>query len=368
MTCSTRWPALAFALATAVLPLSPASAATPHGRATSHARRCGLAEQSALPMPTGEHCLGKTSLHLVDPNRPERFTADDRDHRELMVKIWYPRADHPRKERAAYVDPRTAAWMQSMVPVVPLDAFARIGPHATVDAPMREGERYPVILFSPGFGLVTEIFSAILEDLASHGYVVVGIDHPYFSGLTVFPDGREVAFRADAPLLFEVLVEDQRFVLDQLEALNSKGSGIFAGHLDLARAGAFGHSIGGAASVQTARADARVKAAIDIDGAVFGEIGAWQTPVMLILSEDHRFASDPTLEPAWMNLAPGGSYAVLKGAAHDDFTDTKYLLQAIAPDFPLPPELYGPIEPALALRMTSAWNLAFFDTHLPPGR
>jgi len=32
--------------------------------------------------------------------------------------------------------------------------------------------------------------TALAEDLASHGYVVAGIDHTYESHATAFPDGR----------------------------------------------------------------------------------------------------------------------------------------------------------------------------------
>jgi predicted alpha/beta-hydrolase family hydrolase len=33
-------------------------------------------------------------------------------------------------------------------------------------------------------------YSALAEDLAGHGYVVVGFDAPYRTGVVVFPDGR----------------------------------------------------------------------------------------------------------------------------------------------------------------------------------
>lgn len=50
--------------------------------------------------------------------------------------------------------------------------------------------RYSVILFSPGGGLKALTYDALLEDLASRGWVVVALDLPYNPRAMRLPDGR----------------------------------------------------------------------------------------------------------------------------------------------------------------------------------
>ena len=45
---------------------------------------------------------------------------------------------------------------------------------------------------------VVALLAAIAEELASHGYVVVGVNHTYESAVTVFADGRVVPMNPDA--------------------------------------------------------------------------------------------------------------------------------------------------------------------------
>ena len=65
--------------------------------------------------------------------------------------------------------------------------------HATADAaPLTRRGGWPVVLFSPGFGVERELYAGLVEDLASHGYVVVAIDHPHDASIVEFPDGHVV--------------------------------------------------------------------------------------------------------------------------------------------------------------------------------
>ena len=132
-------------------------------------------------------------------------------------------------------------------------------------------------------GTITQIYTAQFEDLASHGYVVAAITHPYDAFLTVFPDGRWVPFERsrreaagssqDQRIAYEnARVEwwatDIRFVLDELFRQNRARSTAtpFAGHLDLKRVGAFGHSVGGRAAARACQLDNRIRACADQDG------------------------------------------------------------------------------------------------------
>src|SRR5439155_4448581 len=60
----------------------------------------------------------------------------------------------------------------------------------------------PVLVFSPGFTGVTSSHATLLEDLASHGYAVLNIVHPYEVAAATLADGRVVSMldSAGAPL------------------------------------------------------------------------------------------------------------------------------------------------------------------------
>jgi pimeloyl-ACP methyl ester carboxylesterase len=171
---------------------------------------------------------------------------------------------------------------------------------AVVRAPFAASlRRSPVLVFSPGGGLISELYTSQLEDLASHGYVVAAITHSYDAFLTVFPDGTSVAYDSkrwpQQPSLegeanlnqLEWHADDIRVVLDELSRAPSNLP--FSGRLDLAHVGAFGHSFGGIAAAHACQKDQRIKACLNQDGAVamqpyFPDARGWgmDQPFMLI--------------------------------------------------------------------------------------
>src|SRR2546429_4704433 len=154
-------------------------------------------------------------------------------------------------------------------------------------------------------------YSTLAEDLASHGYVVVGLDAPYRTSSVVFPDGRvmrripennpELCLEKTgqerdrcANRLLTAWTSDMAFVLDKLEQLNaSPASGKFAGRLDLTRVGVFGHSFGGATAAQFCSQDSRCKAGIDIDGSLHGIVIAAGIHKPSMFIESDRGDSSP---------------------------------------------------------------------------
>jgi predicted dienelactone hydrolase len=138
-------------------------------------------------------------------------------------------------------------------------------------------------LFSHGGGSTGFAYTALVECLVSHGYVVAAIEHTYEAAAVVFPDGRVIPYseenmrRMQKPpgASYDQMVEnamswirarddvfaaDQRFVLDQLVQLNHNNALPFAGQLDLNRVAAVGHSMGGQASIRACQLDDRIKA------------------------------------------------------------------------------------------------------------
>src|SRR4029077_19256429 len=230
-----------------------------------------------------------------------------------LAWIWYPAA--PRQPSQTLDDYlltpwRTALERQSgalLTQFLTRD-FSRVHAHSIRDAEVSPQQHsYPVVFIRAGLAALTTDYTTLAEDLASHGYVVVGFDAPYRSFVVVFPDGRVIARapqnNADlvrgpqqeqlANKLARAWSADMGFALDQLERLNTSDPlGRFLGRLDMQRGGVFGHSLGGATALLFCHDDSRCKAGIDVDGAPLGSViaeGVTQ-PFMFLLS-DHRGVS-----------------------------------------------------------------------------
>jgi dienelactone hydrolase len=144
--------------------------------------------------------------------------------------------------------------------------------------------RYPVVIFSHGGGVPILFYTAIIEDLVSHGYAVAAVEHSYDGATTVFPDGRIITRsgwdkdeertpeerKAFHTARIKVGAEDDSFVLSQLEKLNkgslTNASKRFKGRFDMTRVGATGHSFGGKVAITACQQDKRFKFCLNLDG------------------------------------------------------------------------------------------------------
>jgi len=231
--------------------------------------------------------VGKVTVHWTDESRIEPLSPNHA-RRELMVDIWYP-AEQSHAAPGMYLD---AAAYEKALGADGFQNFFReasaalkqgVQTHTFPAAPYaRAAGQSPVLIFSPGGGIGRELYAAQFEDLASHGYVVASISHPYDAIVTIFPDGRKIAYseqrwpktpslEGEANLIqVEWHATDIRFVLDELTSVNSAASRQlpFAGHLNLARVGAFGHSFGGIAAAHACQLDRRIQACLNEDGVV----------------------------------------------------------------------------------------------------
>lgn len=233
--------------------------------------------------PQGPYSVGTTSLMLEDPDRGETATADPDDRRKLMIQIWYPAKAGTGTGPAPYIEhlPEVLDGLRQAITVPPflLGQLKYVHTDAMQNALLSgEQERYPVLLFSHGLTGFRNQNTFQVVELASRGYVVVGIDHAYDAAAVVFPD-HTAMLQLENLSGFEaykdksnVWVQDAKFVLDQLERLNAADpKGMFSGRLDLDKVGMFGHSFGGAAAAQMLMADDRVKAALNMDGTLYGQ-------------------------------------------------------------------------------------------------
>jgi predicted dienelactone hydrolase len=351
----------------------------------------GLAMSAALlwafpalrfPEPSGPASVGTTVLQWVDRSRDEVSARAAADGRTVVAQIWYP-AD-PRsdtQERATYLgldDEATqlAAGLANTfgVPAFLFDEAVRARTPAVAEAAVAPGnERFPVVIFSPGNAGVRVQNTAWATDLASHGYVVVALDHPYDSAVAVLEDGTIV--RSDTASTGDddederravertrVRAADMRFVLTQLERLdNGDIPSPFDGRLAVDRAAAVGHSLGGAAAIEAALTDARFDAIIDIDGFPRSTpTRAYGQPILAIVAgrgtgnEDSDINYTTRLD-AVLGSSAGPAYQLtVPGAAHLSFTDAVLFLPPL-------PSLVGDRPRHEVLRVTAAASLAFLD-------
>ena len=254
-----------------------------------------------LPAPTGGYGVGRRALDWVDRSRVEPY-ARRGGARRVPAVIWYP-TDPPARgaPTAPYLPPRW--WLHAVAWGV---AAKRVVTHSAEHAPVASGqERFPVLLFSPA-GWAPYFYAAMLEELASHGYIVVALAHDHeMIPHTVFTDGRRHWFRKAAVAgaltvskrphdqdvrergaVVDTKADDLRFALDQL-ALLDDDAGFLGGRIDQDRIGTFGHSFGGAAATVACRIDPRIAACANLDGGMWREPdrAAVDRPCLLIFAE-----------------------------------------------------------------------------------
>ena len=351
-----------------------------------------LAISAALPMafpvfqfprPHGPYGIGTLTYHWVDAGRPEIFTADPNDHRELMVQIWYPAKGGHDLKRAPYVhDGATLAPLARLLhlPGFVLGHLKYVMTNAIPSAPVADGAAsYPVLMSLHGRGGYRQENTFQIEELVSNGYIVADIDQPYAAATVAFPDGRLAAFdtrmidRRFEDGMIPYLSRDVTFALDQLASLNNTDeNGILTGRLDLLRVGILGVSLGGEVSAEACLRDPRLRACLSMDVWMPPDVvqAGLRQPTMWIsrdagtmrLEGWSEAVTDETLGTMRrvFEELPGDGYLVrVRGMFHADFSDAPLLS-------PLTSWLgiTGPIDPARALRIVSAYSLAFFDRHL----
>lgn len=347
----------------------------------------------ALPRPTGPYAVGTISYHLIDTHRAEIFGAKPDRARELMIQLWYPAVARASDKPVRYRNPALISAKFAYLKFVQTHTFRNI-PVARSSA-----ERFPVILFSPSWHGIRNQEMALVEDLVSHGFVVVGVDHPYGSGVVVFPDGRKIRARpirfmdtssdATTEESFRVAEQEVRiraldlvFVLNQLKGLDQTHSlGVLTAHLDLARVGVIGYSFGGAVAVEACWMDSQFRSVVDLDGALFGEgarIGITQPFLMMT-----DYAGPPPKADLMSTRAPkrrwaqflamearivdrdfhrhGGYLAEIKGIGHADFSDDTLVspLRWLSGG--------GELGQIRAIDITRGMTLAFFQLTLAGG-
>ncbi len=339
-----------------------------------------------LPEPTGPCPVGTTSLWLRDTSRPDPWAAGV-TARELMVSLWYPAAA-PDGRRARYMTPAESELQLTNrgITGVPPDMLSTVRTNAADGAePAGPQHSLPLVVLSPGFTSPRSTLTALAEDLASHGYVVAGIDHTYESYATAFPDGRVTTCLArearqqgswEKEKVAAGRAADVSFVLGELTGSRPAWPG--SALIDPSRIAMAGHSLGGAAAIAAMLADSRVRAGIDMDGSTDAPIpDRGLSRPFLFLGRQSSYtpgrggAVTPgtrdwkllrgaviTWERDWKLLTGWKRWLVVAGAVHASFTDLALLADQSGID------IGAGLSGARSLDITRAYVRAFFDQHL----
>ncbi|MEV6769309.1 hypothetical protein AB0N05_11865 [Nocardia sp. NPDC051030] len=327
--------------------------------------------------------MGVTEWHLIDANRADPWEASRR--RELMVQIWYPADDADTSPLASWMPPGGQEEQRYFLAQsgVPSGSWALAPSHSRGDAQARTGGgRFPILLNSPGMDDTTGLSTAQAEDLASHGYVVVAINHTHEAFAVQFPDGRteHSAVPLDSPpsVLSDVLlptrVADTRFVLDQLAAAaghsTEAGSELpqhLADDLDLTKVGMFGHSLGGSTTAQTMHDDSRIAAGVNLDGPILGSVlsEGLDRPLLMLASDTSPWFGNAGWESNWATNTGLKVPLRIAGTRHMSLTDGQVIVAGLATAGLLSAgmrnEAIGPIDAGRSVDLQRSCLLAYFD-------
>ena len=360
---------------------------------------CPLQGQAeTLPRPSGKYSIGVTYLSFVDDNRKEIFDSTRTSQREITVKAWYP--SDLRSDPEPYLLPAEAEFAAKYLQFPP--TYKDLKTNASRDVPVSSKERkYPVLIFSHGWGEHYSQNTILMEELASHGYVVFSISHHYECKFSSFPDGRLIYVEMGNPRLQKMMseqmnamamgflqklenaasdkervrifreinatmpvlltespkywAEDIAFLIDRLTIMNSKENR-FQNRLNLDRIGVFGMSLGGLATSVVCSTDKRVKAGVNIDGGFYSATleGKYRVPLMFLSSKRYLGCG-----PLFTGQSTRDCYSMsVRGSDHYNLTDySVYPVPMVRP-------LLGPIDGKRTIDMMNVLVPAFFDKYL----
>lgn len=297
----------------------------------------------ALPTPTGAYPVGRVTYYMLDLARNDDRGTHKDHKREFWSQVWYPAQSGSRGKPAAWMPPewmRLGADYHDLLEKSPDPAardaqkyLASVVVHAQEDVPVASSPKpFPVVLLAPGSISFPSKYTSLAEDLASHGFIVVG-DAPVGNGIKVpFPSGNVTpGYKGE---MFGLWTGDLIYEIDQLRIWNETKDHLFYGRVDLDRIGAFGHSAGGLIVARIPRRDKRVKAIALLDPGYVDPEDGEPIPV-LIFKSDHKDSPNTRnkarTETEYAQKANPGIQMKVIGAEHASFTDL-----AVIPGFARP--------------------------------
>ena len=327
-----------------------------------------------LPAPSDSRALGTSVSYMFAP-ADSAFPKG----RPVTLQLWYPAASKGRNAPYLVDSGLGRALVDNGyygIDSTTLKAWSKLETHSVLGAQPAPG-RFPLFTFSVGLGVIRANYTTLAEELASRGAIVAMIESP-LAGLMV-RDGHVVMDTTadlERPAVHRARVrawaDDVRFALDHMDAL--------AGHVDVQRIVAVGHSSGGLVAIDAAERDSRIARAVDLDGGLAtpeGEplldVTGVTKPALLLLSKplysDADLAKRGMTREQWLARAGQGGAAFdslkarssgevtivrLAGTGHFSFSDAPFVMPSAISRFG-----GTPIDPRRGLKAIVDAILAF---------
>ena len=286
-----------------------------------------------LPVPEGPYSSTIAVSELTDTSRANPFNGSS-PYRQLVVSYYEPylREDCANIGEIDYMPAAVADWFnENDLPSPGLTTFSQVRfSDICLEAPTTKPDT-PLLIWTGGFYTSRLQYGAIAQAIASWGYRIVTIDHPYDAAIVEFPDGTIIysAYASGAPTdatsayLQSIRVKDIEFV-----------TGVFSKTSEVV--GLYGHSLGASSQTAVLQADTTGKyvAGCNLDGKLQPPVGPTglgnsseiKKSYMFFAHDNHTIASDPSWTAFWNTtdlLTPNDPRVSLElsNTIHNSFTD-----------------------------------------------
>ncbi|MGE4167975.1 MAG: hypothetical protein AB7E68_00265 [Candidatus Babeliales bacterium] len=308
-------------------------------------------EKIQLPQPTGPYCVGVNTYFLNDMSR----YYNSEKGRPILIHLYYPSLGI-QKEYPPYLSSTMHLYKEKLARIYSTEDLEYLDmicdwavPNIPIDV---ENSPFPVLFFSPGIFMAAQLYSSLIEEMASHGYIVVAINHTDACWPVMFPDGSIPVILPELANIFsnkersclqtfdmtqDVWVKDIEFVLSWLR--NQPLTKLF----DFSHMGIFGHSFGGSTATEAVRQYNDFKAMVNLDGMLFGPNWnkSFEAPSLFIIAEklpthEEMLNAGLTIEQfnsllercskkVFDQLKDNSFYVKVKNSDHATFVDSKLI-------------------------------------------
>lgn len=301
---------------------------------------------------TGKYSIGTKRFEIVDSSRTSWYLDGYDDYRKLMLQVWYPAKVNIYDKKSSYIDNEKALTYTINnqgygVPEILTNQISNIECNSYDSSEPLKNNKFPLIIFSHGHGGLRTQNTNQVEELVSHGFIVMAVDHTYDAGFVEFLNGDTIfsltARPDDNPLIetpeqfykrFGYRVDDINYIINESKSFFKYDKDIF-NIIDNDNIGIFGHSFGGLTSFYSAIFNQSIKSCYALDG--------WFEPLPDSLLNvdikkpifhlgqhnkgDIRYWNDINYDKLYSFMESNSNYSVMldiPGSSHYDYTDFTY--------------------------------------------